>query len=42
VRPEDLEQFAIADGLLARIAAERPGSSPMPSISICSTRPSRT
>jgi hypothetical protein len=25
VRPEDLEQFAIADGLLARIAAERPG-----------------
>jgi hypothetical protein len=25
VRDEDLEQFAVADGLLARIAAERPG-----------------
>jgi hypothetical protein len=25
VRAEDLEQFAIADGLLARLAAERPG-----------------
>ena len=25
MREEDLEQFAVADGLLARIAAERPG-----------------
>jgi hypothetical protein len=25
VRDEDLEHFAVADGLLARIAAERPG-----------------
>jgi hypothetical protein len=25
VKEDDLEQFAVADGLLARIAAERPG-----------------
>ena len=25
MKEEDLEQFAVADGLLARIAAERPG-----------------
>ena len=25
MKDEDLEQFAVADGLLARIAAERPG-----------------
>jgi hypothetical protein len=35
MKDEDLEQFAVADGLLARIAASGPGSSPKPSTGTC-------